>query len=196
MLKWAEASRLPLEQATLTVLREHVSDNGSALPPFRLPALAKQIVGALLQFLRVADSAAALAFGERLGTQGLGLRSWLAPHAEIDLRIGGLMRTNSSSKGALGDPETIENRILSFEPGRMFSIQVSKAPVKFPFPSAIARMWTAIYLEPAEPARTRLRVVGLGFGPDEESQKMRAFFEKGNAVTVDQLRRRFEKDAR
>ena len=33
-----------------------------------------------------------------------GLRSWLAPHAEIDLRIGGLMRANYDSRGALGDP--------------------------------------------------------------------------------------------
>lgn len=129
-------------------------------------------------------------------TTGEGLRSWLAPHAEIDLRVGGLMRTNYNPKGALGDPETIENRILSFEPGRMLSIQVSKAPVKFPFPNAINRMWTVLYLEASEPTRTHVRVVGLGFGPDEESQKMRAFFEKGNAVTVDQLRRRFEKDAR
>lgn len=34
---------------------------------------------------------------------GAGLRSWLAPHAEIDLRVGGCMRTNYSPQGSLGD---------------------------------------------------------------------------------------------
>ena len=38
-------------------------------------------------------------------TTSEGLRSWLAPHAEIDLRVGGLMRTNYSAQGQLGDAE-------------------------------------------------------------------------------------------
>lgn len=42
-----------------------------------------------------------------------GLRAWLAPHADIDLRVGGLMRTNYNTSGTLGDPQTIENAILS-----------------------------------------------------------------------------------
>lgn len=78
VLKWAETSRASLERTTLAVLREHVTENGSALPPFRLPGLARQIVDALLYDLRAGDDAAAHAFGGRLGKQGLGLRSWLA----------------------------------------------------------------------------------------------------------------------
>jgi uncharacterized protein YndB with AHSA1/START domain len=120
-----------------------------------------------------------------------GLRSWLAPHAEIDLRVGGLMRTNYSARGALGDPQTIENTVLSFEPKRMLSIQVSRAPDTFPFPNAIRQMWTVIYFEPAGPGRTRVRVASLGFTPDDESQRMRAFFDRGNAATLQQLQRRF-----
>jgi hypothetical protein len=76
-----------------------------------------------------------------------GLRSWLAPHAEIDLRVGGLMRTNYSPQGQLGDSQTIENTVLSFEPRRMISIKVAKRPTTFRFrmpsircgPSAISR---------------------------------------------------------
>src|SRR5687767_14842143 len=45
-----------------------------------------------------------------------GLRSWLAPHAEIDLRVGSRMRTNYNAQGSLGDPQTIENTVLSFDP--------------------------------------------------------------------------------
>ncbi len=124
-------------------------------------------------------------------TTSEGLRSWLAPHAEIDLRVGGLMRTNYNAQGALGDPQTIENRVLAFDPRRMLSIQVAKAPEKFPFPNAVHQMWTVLYVEATAASQTRIRVVGLGFGLEEESQKMRAFFQKGNATTVEQLRRHF-----
>lgn len=124
-------------------------------------------------------------------TTSEGLRGWLAPHAEIDLRVGGLMRTNYDPAGALGDAKTIENAILSFEPRRMLSIRVARAPQGFPFPNAIGQMWTVLYLDEAGPGRTRLRVVGLGFGADDESQRMRAFFDRGNAATVQALQRRF-----
>ena len=120
-----------------------------------------------------------------------GLRSWLAPHADIDLRVGGLMRTNSRAQGALGDPHTIENAVLSFEPGRMLSIKVAKPPAGFPFPTAVLEMWTVIYFDAGGTGRTRVRVVSLGFQPSEESQKMRAFFERGNVTTLEQLQRHF-----
>jgi uncharacterized protein YndB with AHSA1/START domain/ketosteroid isomerase-like protein len=129
-------------------------------------------------------------------TTGEGLRAWLAPHADIDLRLGGLMRTNYSQQGTLADPRTIENTILAFDPGRMLSIRVSKFPRDFPFPNAIGNMWTVIYFEPAGERQTRVRVVSMSFGADEESQKMRAFFERGNAVTLQQLQKHFARPAR
>jgi len=122
---------------------------------------------------------------------GEGLRSWLAPHADIDLRIGGLMRTNYDAQDVLGGPGTIHNEILSFEPGRMLSIRVVRFPERFPFPLAVGSMWTVIYFEPAGPDRTQLRIVGLGFQPDEQSQQMRAFFERGNLQTLQALQRHF-----
>ncbi|MGI8785329.1 MAG: SRPBCC family protein [Acidobacteriota bacterium] len=125
-----------------------------------------------------------------------GLRSWLAPHTEIDLRVGGRMRTNYRLQGALGDPQTIENTVLSFDPKRMISIKVAKAPDGFPFPNVIHDMWTVIYFEAAGPDRTKVRIVGLGFRPDEESQRMRAFFDRGNATTLEQLQRHLSRERR
>ena len=120
-----------------------------------------------------------------------GQESWMAAHSEIELKVGGLMRTNYDPKGAIGDPKTIENMIISYDPERMLSIRVTKAPEGFPFPNAVLSMWTVIYFEAAGPQTTRVRFVGLGFGSDEESKKMRAFFDRGNAYTLKQLQGRF-----
>lgn len=124
-------------------------------------------------------------------TTTAGLKSWLAPHVDIDLRIDGLMRTNYDPKGSLGDPGTIENKVLAFEPEKMLSIRVAKAPEKFPFKNKIGEMWTVLYFQPTPDGKTLLRIVGLGFGGDEESQRMKDFFKQGNAVTLSQLQQRF-----
>lgn len=122
-----------------------------------------------------------------------GLKSWLAPQADIDLKVDGLMRANYQAGSSLEDKTTIVNRVLSYEPGRMLSIRVARAPEGFPFPNAIKSMWTVMYFDKVSETETRMRVVSLGFGPDDESQKMRAFFEKGNAFTLQQLQKRFSK---
>jgi uncharacterized protein YndB with AHSA1/START domain len=126
-------------------------------------------------------------------TTSAGLRAWLAPHADVELRVGALMRTNYSPNGSLGDASTIENRILSFEPERMLSIQVARAPADFPFKVEVANMWTVLYFEPMTEDKTRIRIVGLGFTPSEQSQKMKMFFERGNAYTLAQLQKRFRR---
>jgi hypothetical protein len=38
-----------------------------------------------------------------------------------------------------------------------------------------------------------LRITGLGYGSDEESQKMRKFFEAGNAFTLKKLQEHLAK---
>lgn len=120
-----------------------------------------------------------------------GQESWMVAHSELELKVGGLMRAHYDPKGALGDPKTIENTIISYDPGRMLSIRVTKAPEGFPFPNAVKGMWTVIYFEAVDPRATRVRIVGLGFGGDEESKKMRAFFDRGNAFTLRKLQERF-----
>src|SRR5262249_3790155 len=83
-----------------------------------------------------------------------GLESWMAAHAEIDLKVGGTIRTHYDAKGKLGDDRTIENTILCFDPKRMLSIKVSRAPAGFPFPSAVKDMWTVIYFDKIEAKKT------------------------------------------
>lgn len=124
-------------------------------------------------------------------TTKAGLESWMVAHAEIDLKVGGKMRTQYNPNGTLADGRGIENTILSYEPMRMLSLKVSKAPQGFPFPNAITKMWSVIYFEAQGDKTTRVRGVSLGFGDDEESMKMREFFNRGNAITLEHLQKRF-----
>ena len=73
----------------------------------------------------------------------------------------------------------------------MLSFRVTKALQGFPFPNAIQNMWTVIYFEAQGEKTTRVREICMGFGEDEESKKMREFFNRGNATTMEHLQKRF-----
>ena len=124
-------------------------------------------------------------------TTKAGQESWMVAHAEIDLRVGGKMLTHYDPQGSIGDPNTIENTILSFDPKRMFSIKATKPPEKFPFKAALQKMWTVIYFEAIDDRRTKVTVVSQGFGDDEESKKMRGHFDAGNNFTLKKLQQHF-----
>lgn len=81
---------------------------------------------------------------------------------------------------------------MAYESERMMSIKVSKAPERFPFKSKVGDMWTVLYFQPTAEGKTALRIVGMGFEADEESQKMKEFFKQGNAYTLAQLQKRFQ----
>jgi hypothetical protein len=56
-------------------------------------------------------------------------------------------------------------------------------------------MWTILYFEAQGEKATRVRGVCLGFGDDDESRKMREFFNRGNATTLQRLQKRFAEKA-
>jgi uncharacterized protein YndB with AHSA1/START domain len=122
-----------------------------------------------------------------------GQESWNVAHAEIDCRAGGKMLTHYDAKGKIGDPNTIENLILALDPGHMMTIKVGTPPAQFPFKQAIKNVWTVVYFDEVGPKQTRVRVVGNGYGDDEESQKLRSFFDKGNIATLEKLQEKFSK---
>ncbi len=170
--------------AALLVLAGSLADSRAAdLENDRAPDTSRQVTEGMVE-------APVSAVWEALTTKQ-GLESWNVAHAEIDLKIGGKMRTHYDPKGKIGDPRTIENTILCFEPKRMLAMRATGLPQGFPFAKAIARVWTVIYFEEAGPGRTRIRLVGLGYGDDAEAQKLRVFFEKGNAYTLQKLQKHF-----
>ena len=73
----------------------------------------------------------------------------------------------------------------------MLSFRTTKAPGNFPYPG-ITQTWTVTYFESAGTGKTRVTARMFGFGEDEQSQKMRAFFERGNKSEMDKAVKFFE----
>lgn len=126
----------------------------------------------------------------RLFTTSEGLRSAGRAQAEIDLRIGGTIRTHEDPNGVLGDPNTTVKEILAYEPERMLAMRIKRAPDNFPFKDAMLRSWTVVHLLPAG-SMTQVRIVGLGYGDDAESRAMREFFEKASRISIDRMAKPF-----
>lgn len=124
-------------------------------------------------------------------TTNAGLRAWLTPKAEIDLRVGGSLRTNYRENEVLGDPGTITYTITEVEPQRRLSFQITGPPDNFPFPSTVRQMTTTVYFAAADAQTTAIRIADSGFGADAESQRMRAFFVDGDAITLERLQLHF-----
>lgn len=115
--------------------------------------------------------------------------------AEVDLRVGGTIRSRYRDDGALGDAETIENTILAYEPPTMMAIKIRKVPPSFPFKEAWKNPWTVVTLERLDGGGTLVRVASLGYGSDDESLAMRRSFEAGNQQTIANIQRHFATDA-
>ncbi len=120
----------------------------------------------------------------RMFTTSAGFKATGVAHADVDLKVGGEIRTHYDPKGALGDANTIVNEILAFDPERMLALRIKQAPANFPFKNVMRGPWTVIYLAPAG-SMTQVRIVGLGYADDPESQAMREFFAQGNRATLD-----------
>jgi uncharacterized protein YndB with AHSA1/START domain len=110
--------------------------------------------------------------------------------AEVDLRVGGTIRSRYRADGVLGDAETIENVIIDYRAPVMMAIRIQKPPASFPFKEAWKSAWTVLQLTPTDDG-THLRSTSYGYGTDEESLAMRRFFEAGNQQTIETLRRHF-----
>jgi uncharacterized protein YndB with AHSA1/START domain len=126
----------------------------------------------------------------RIFTTSEGFKATGVAHASVDLRIGGTIRSHYDPKARLGDPGTIVNEILAYEPERMLAIRIKEAPASFPYRSAMQGTWTVVHFTPSG-EMTHVRIVGLGYRDDAESQAMRTFFAEGNRHTLDTIAKPF-----
>lgn len=126
----------------------------------------------------------------RIFTTADGLRTAGIAQADIDLRVGGAIRSREAG-GHLGDPQTLVREILAFDPERMLALRVTRPPAGFPHSDALAATWTVIYFTPSGQDMTHVRIVGLGYGGDSGSQALRQWAATADRATLDAIAKRY-----
>lgn len=116
-----------------------------------------------------------------------GIRSWLAPQADVDLRVGGLVRTHQDPKGRLGDAQTTVSRVLTLRPRRAFSVKLEQAPQGYPFAQAIEGTWYEVALEALPGGKTKIRCAGNGLASGWAGYAIRPAFNQGVDMAFTQL---------
>jgi len=127
----------------------------------------------------------------RLITTKRGMESWMVPHADVDLRVGGFVRTNHAPDGKIGDPRTVTNRILALQPKQKLSFQIAELPEGIPMIASLLGTWYEIQLKPLTRSQTRVRCVGRGFPGGPTGFAARAFADRGNEWALQQLQKVF-----
>ena len=126
-------------------------------------------------------------------TAGEGWRSWAAPFAVVDFRLGGIIETSYRPDAQAGSPENIRNQIVAYLPKRMFAIRNVQAPPKAPFDVATFQsMHTIVLVEPLTERTTAVSCVQPGFRAGEPYDTVLTHFRWGNGWTLEQLKKRFE----
>lgn len=121
-----------------------------------------------------------------------GMRSWMVPVAEVDLRVGGTLKTNYNRQAKIGDPGTIVHHILSFEPERMLATRYT-APESAPDWAKLGQAtWVVYRFEPVSPQETRVVVSMMGWGEGAAWDDSYDHFRRGNEWEMQQLARHFD----
>lgn len=125
-------------------------------------------------------------------TTSEGFRSWAAPVARIDLRIGGEIESNYNPSAKLGAPGNIHNQIVAYVAPRLLVIRNVEAPPSFADPELFRKTVTVIELVRIDDKHTRVTLTNSGYGAGAAFDGVYRHFEWGDAYTLAELRRRFE----
>lgn len=115
-----------------------------------------------------------------------------AAKAKIDFRVGGKMLSAYDPNVTLGDEGGIENTILAYDPHHVLAWRITQPPKGFPFMNAFKDVWSVATFTDLGGGKSHLRLAQVGYTADEESQKMRAFFDQGNKWVMDHLKANLE----
>ncbi len=124
-----------------------------------------------------------------------GVRSWMVPVGEVDLRSGGAIRSNYDPCASLGDEGTITLDIVNYVPEKFLLLRTDLgAATDAPWMNAAIlerspHMSNLIQFESIDAERTRVTSWGLGYGTGEEWDQMIGFFVAGNSWSFTQLQR-------
>jgi len=120
-----------------------------------------------------------------------GWRSWAAPVMWADPVDAEVIEGSYDPAASPGQPQTIRQRILVRIPGRLIAWRTIKAPTGFPDFETFSRVRSIFELGEAGPGQTRVRLTMVGYADTESGRRLLDFFDGGNSISLDRLRRRF-----
>jgi uncharacterized protein YndB with AHSA1/START domain len=119
-----------------------------------------------------------------------GVRSFFAPDANVDLRVGGAYEIYFDTGAAEGQKGSEGCRILSYVPGQMLSFSWN-APPQFEKVRGEKAQWVVLFFAPVGERRTLVRLLELGWRDTEEDLQVYRYFDKAWEFVLANLARRF-----
>ena len=124
-----------------------------------------------------------------------GWESWAVPMAEVDLKVGGFIKTNYNREGEIGDSTTIVTHIINYVPQRLITLQ---AELTDNFPEFMKKeaedFFNVIYFDEQEGGITQVRSFGIGYKNTPKYLSLMEYFIPANEKTLLSLIEYLEKE--
>ena len=124
----------------------------------------------------------------RAHTTAAGWALWSSPLVEIDLRVGGTIRTHYDENAKLGDPGTNTLHIVNYVPRRVLTL---KADISQNWPEVLKqdgdRLTNVILFEALGDNHSRLISYGIGYRDTPEYDNLMEFFIGANEMLYGKL---------
>ncbi len=122
-----------------------------------------------------------------------GMRSWIAPVLEVDVRNGGRWEYSYDKTKKIGDPGNIVSEFLCVVPMEMHVSRVLEVPDNFPFDrERTLQIRAVLQFEAVGADRAKLKLTATGYGEGPEWDRIYNFFLWGNRVRFEELHKRIE----
>jgi hypothetical protein len=117
-----------------------------------------------------------------------GLRAFVAPVTDVEMKYNGKYYTNYQTGAKIGDPGTIYNTVLAYVPLEMVAIHVKLGKAIFPASVADAdRLNAVMQIKDLGDNRVRVSETMVGWQTGEDWDKVYSFFQTGNSYVLGQL---------
>lgn len=124
-------------------------------------------------------------------TTAEGMRTYLAPVVEFELKTGGKYDTNYRPGSRIGDAGTIHNEVLAYLPRKMLSFKVGLTD-RFPAgPRQAGTLFAVLEFDRISDQKTKVTISMAGWGSGPDWDQVYEFFDRGNAYTLASLQQRF-----
>ncbi len=123
-------------------------------------------------------------------TTSAGLMSFMAPEAEVQLRVGGAFHVHFDPLAEPGSKGADDMRIMGIQPMKMLSFDWN-APPSLP-EARQQRTFVVVRFEPVSDKETKVRIHHTGWGDGGEWDKTHLYFDRAWGVVLGNLKKRFD----